>query len=247
MGVSQILSTKAHRPWTLSVQPWRYYQELNNAVFLHWKVPADVLRSLIPKDIQLDLFNGEAWVSVVAFTMEKLRIKRLPSVPGISDFHEINVRTYVTRDGKPGVYFLSMEAEKQLAVFISKNISGLPYRKATINRTGSERTSAYRSKNTAQVFEFDAVYEPVDQAYTSTDLDRWLVERYCLYFDKGRRLFRYDIHHLEWNIQRVQLHNLTLKYTIRNLVLGERSPDLAHFSPGIKVIAWPRLVVSKNV
>ena len=132
MSIREILSVHTHRPWELSDQPWRYYQEWNNAVFLHWEVPADLLQSLIPSSIELDLFEGKAWVSVVAFTMEKLRVKRLPSVPGISDFHEINVRTYVMRDGRPGVYFLSMEAEKQLPVFISKNVSGLPYKKATI-------------------------------------------------------------------------------------------------------------------
>ena len=90
------------------------------------------------------------------------------------------------------------------------------------------------------------MYEPVDQAYSRTDLDKWLVERYCLYFDKGNSLFRYDIHHPEWNIQRVQLHNLSLKYKIGNLVLAERSPDLAHYSAGVKVVAWPRLLVSKS-
>lgn len=244
MRINQILQNVAHRPWEISQKPWRFYQEWNNAVFLHWKVLPEIIRPLIPATVELDTFHGEAWISLVAFTMEKLRVSYLPAVPGVSNFHEINLRTYVINNNKPGVYFLSIEAQKRLAVFIAKSISGLPYRKALIKRNNAGKTNTCSSINSVKGVMLDSLYEADDQEYEKTALDKWLVERYCLYFDKNDKLFRYDIHHLQWEIRKVELKHLSLQYKTGDLVLKERRPDLFHFSPGVKVLAWPRKIVS---
>jgi len=244
MRITQILQNVAHRPWEISHKPWRFYQEWNNAVFLHWKVSPEVIHPLIPSTVKLDTFRGEAWVSLVAFTMEKLRVSYLPAVPGISNFHEINLRTYVTRDNKPGVYFLSIEAQKLLAVLIAKNISGLPYKKALIKRDNKGKASRYSSVNAIKGFVLDSIYEAGEQEYERAPLDKWLVERYCLYLDRHERLFRYDIHHLQWEIRKIDVKHLNLQYKVGDLVIKEKQPDLSHFSPGVKVLAWPRISVS---
>lgn len=243
MRINQILQSVAHRPWEISSKPWRFYQEWNNAVFLHWKVPAEVIRPLIPRTTELDTFQGEAWVSLVAFTMEKLRVSYLPAVPGISNFHEINLRTYITRDNKPGVYFLSIEAQKLLAVFLAKNISGLPYKKSLIKRSSNGMANTYSSINSVKGFSLESTFETNEGEYERTALDKWLVERYCLYLDRNDKLFRYDIHHLQWEIKKIELKHLKLQYKAGDLVLKEKQPDFSHFSPGVRVLAWPRKAI----
>src|SRR5690606_33910061 len=124
-----------HRPWNLPSGNWKYYQEWNDGIFLHWQVDYNELKKLVPDDLEIDLFDGKPWVSLVAFTMEKIRPKNLPAFPPISDFHEINIRTYVKLNNKTGVYFLSIEGGKKLSCIMAKGISELPYRFSNIKRT----------------------------------------------------------------------------------------------------------------
>ncbi len=125
---NKLLDIIHHRPtWQVPGERWVWYQEWNRALFFHWKVDPEILKSFIPEGIQLDVYNNTAWVSLVAFTMEKIRPRYLPSVSLISDFHEINLRTYVTDGEHHGVYFLSIEAQKQLSAILSRRLSGLPY------------------------------------------------------------------------------------------------------------------------
>ena len=95
MTIKEILNSTAHRPWEIPKESWKYYQEWNRAIFLHWEVELSELQKWVPKELEIDLFEGKAWVSVVAFTMEKIRPKNLPPFSLISNFEEINIRTYV--------------------------------------------------------------------------------------------------------------------------------------------------------
>lgn len=85
MTISSILTQTEHRPWNLPKGAWSYYQEWNNAIFLHWKVDAAHLRKWVPEMLELDTYEGEAWVSVVIFTMEGIRPSYLPSLSMISN------------------------------------------------------------------------------------------------------------------------------------------------------------------
>jgi len=143
MGIKEILNTTEHRPWKIPSDTWKFYQEWNNAIFLHWEVELSDLEKFVPKELEIDLYQGKPWISVVAFTMEKIRPKNLPAFPPISNFEEINVRTYVKSNNKTGVYFLSMEGGKKLSCKISKSISELPYRYSKIKRM----QNSYRSYN----------------------------------------------------------------------------------------------------
>ncbi|MES2629158.1 MAG: DUF2071 domain-containing protein [Bacteroidota bacterium] len=236
-----ILKEIVHRPWELPSGEWRYYQEWNDALFLHWRIPAEILQKLLPEGLELDLFEGEAWVSVVAFTMEKIRPRFLPALSLISDFHEINVRTYVKHKEKSGVYFISMEGQKLLSVLVSKALSGLPYQRANISRKLHNGLSSYSSVNNRKQFRLEAEYDVLPDEYQPTALDKWLVERYCLFVDIGNELFCYEIHHLPWKIAKVKLEYLKLDYKIGDLAIGKAAPELTHFSEGVEVLAWEKV------
>ena len=235
-NISNILSDTSHRPFELPIGQWKYYQEWNNALFLHWTIPFDILRKYVPEQLHIDSYGGNYYISLVAFTMQKIRPKYLPAIKLISDFHEINLRTYIDNGNKKGVYFLNIEAEKYLSAFVAKHLSGLPYEKSIIKR--NDKT--YNSKNAIKNFVLNAEFEIKEKLLNKSDLDKWLTERYCLYLDVNRKIFRYDIHHKEWELKNVLIKNLQMDYKIGDLNLSNKRPDLAHYSHGVKVLAWDR-------
>jgi uncharacterized protein YqjF (DUF2071 family) len=235
-GIKDIIADTLHRPFPIPNGRWRYYQEWNNVLFLHWKVPVEILRDLVPSKFQLDQFEGNCYVSLVAFTMEKIRPRGLPAVGFVSKFGEVNLRTYIDNDNKKGVYFLSMEAEKFISGFIAKSVSGLPYKKSMIK----QGDNSYQSTNTQKGFHLNAAFDIKETLTHKSELDKWLTERYCLYFDYRNRFYRYDVHHKEWEIKKVELKQLSLSYTVGHLRLTEKDPWLAHYSPGVKVLAWEK-------
>jgi uncharacterized protein YqjF (DUF2071 family) len=168
--------------------------------------------------------------------MQKIRPKYLPAIKFISDFHEVNLRTYIDNGNKKGVYFLNIEAEKHLSVFVARRLSGLPYEKSIINR--SDKT--YNSKNAIKNFVLDIEFEAKEKLLNKSGLDKWLTERYCLYLKVNEKIFRYHIHHKEWELKNVVIKKLNLDYKIGDLNLLNNRPDLAHYSDGAKVLAWNR-------
>jgi uncharacterized protein YqjF (DUF2071 family) len=234
--INDILSHTSHRPFAIPAGRWQYYQEWNNALFLHWKVPFDSLRNCVPAKFNIDTFNGDCYVSLVAFTMQNIRPRNMPSVKFISDFHEINLRTYINNDNKKGVYFLNIEAEKYLSACIAKALSGLPYEKADIKRSDKNYHALNSTKNFRLYTEF-AIGEKLSK---KADLDTWLTERYCLYLSRHDRTYRHDIHHKEWEIKNVDIKQLALYYKIDNIILSDLQPDLVHYSDGVKVLAWQK-------
>lgn len=234
--IEEILKEVSHRPFEIPKGNWAYYQEWNRALFLHWVVPFEQLRKCVPTNLNLDTFDGNCYISLVAFTMEKIRPKFLPAIGCVSNFDEINIRTYVEKDDKKGVYFLNIEAAKTISVLIAKVISGLPYEKAKINRT----EKSYYSNNLKKGFNLTSEFEINEVVNNKTELDKWLTERYCLYNDLKRELYRYDIHHKEWEIKKINIKNLSVNYKIGEIDLNNREPNLTHYSEGITVIAWKR-------
>jgi uncharacterized protein YqjF (DUF2071 family) len=222
-----------YRSWKIPEEDWAYYQEWNKSVFMHWEVDYNDLQELVPAGLELDSFDGKYWVSIVAFTMEKIRPAYLPPFAPISNFDEINVRTYVIRDGKPGVYFINIEAGKYLSAFLSRMLSSLPYEKSQISR-GDD---FYRSNNPNKGFRLDLDYEIGPTISRKSPLDLWLTERYALYLEKDGGIYGYEIQHQEWDLKEVQIDNLEIYYSIGNLIFDSK-PDLCQYSPGVKVLAW---------
>ena len=233
MSIDEILKKTEHRPWNLPVENWKYYQEWNNVIFLHWQVELAELKKFVPKELEVDLFEEKPWISLVAFTMEKIRLKILPAFPPISDFDEINIRTYVKFNNKAGVYFLSIEGGKLASCKIAKGISKLPYRYSKIKR----RNGIYQSANREFNDHLNIEFELGKMTTQKTKLDKWLTERYALFQEANDSINEFDIHHLEWPIQEINLKNLTVNYPrFRNLI--NNNPELTHYSNGVQVIAW---------
>jgi uncharacterized protein len=233
MTIPELLSNTGHRPWNSPTGSWSYYQEWNNAVFLHWEVDLQELRKFVPPGLEIDLFDGKPWVSVVAFDMERLRPRYLPSLPLISDFHEINVRTYVKLNGKTGVTFLSIEAAKAISCKIANVLSGLPYRYSKMSRNRASITSENAKLGERLTIECEVGSELKEKS----DLDKWLTERYALFQHHGSSINQFEIHHLEWPIQKLDIGEIDLDYPrFKNMI--RPVPDLVHYSPGVQVVAW---------
>ncbi|MGQ3013406.1 MAG: YqjF family protein [Flavobacteriales bacterium] len=239
----EILEAQAHRPWPLPAGRWSYYQEWNRVLFLHWKVAPELLQPHLPAGLPADLYEGQAWVSLVAFTMEHIRPRLLPAFSFISDFHEINLRTYVTHKNKPGVYFLNIEAGKALSAQVSRALSGLPYEKSEIVRKTDATRHIHRSVFQRKGFYLNADLQLRGTQESRTALDSWLTERYCLYQEQNGRLYSYDIHHAEWPLRRIEISDIQLDYHIGALHF-QYPADLVHYSDGVQVLAWGQKNVS---
>jgi uncharacterized protein YqjF (DUF2071 family) len=222
----------------------------HDLLFLHWPVRPEIIRPLIPEGLELDLFDGSAWVGVVPFRMTGVRPRYFPRFAGLA-FPEINVRTYVWSPGRSGVWFFSLDATNRLAVRTARARYGLPYYNARMNVRLERGTVHYRSirvdKRSARA-EFHASYKPAGEVYRSAPgtLDRWLTDRYCLYaIDRHGRLGYADIHHLPWPLQPAEAE---LRINTMTEPLGIRLPDtapLAHFARRLDVIAWRVVPVGK--
>lgn len=241
MNNSQILQTSNHRPYPLPNGSWSYYQEWNKVIFLHWTIPFDLLRAAVPKQLEIDNYEGKCFISLVPFSMERIRPRLLPPFAPISNFHEINLRTYVIQNGKPGVYFLSIEASKRLSAFISKSLSGLPYEYTQMHRSNSSYIAITKPPIPSLEIEFE-VQNPI---INKTPLETWLTERYCLYTYFKRKLHRYDIHHAPWVLHQIKIEKLNLDYSIDTFRLQEHAMHSCHYSPGIQVIAWHKHLITE--
>lgn len=239
-SIKELLQNTAHRPWNVPQKRFSYYQEWNRALFFHWKVDAEALQKYLPNNLELDLFEGSAWISLVAFTMEKIRPRLLPAVSLLSNFDEINLRTYVVKNGKQGVYFLNIEAGKKLSADVARFLSGLPYEFSMMRRNN---TNFYQAQFDKKGFRFKARYRVGKPLTEKSDLDVFLTERYCLYTNAKDQLFRYEIQHLPWEIHQLWVSELETQYQIGTINLS-RLPDKMHYSQGVQVVAWGKEEIS---
>lgn len=236
MRIQEILQITKHRPWEIPTESWKFYQEWNNAIFLHYQVDLTELKKFVPKELEIDLFNGKPWISIVAFTMEKIRPKNFPYFPPISDFHEINIRTYVMSNNKTGVYFLSIEGGNSFSCKVAKGISELPYRYSKIKRTDH----IYQSQNSEFKDKLNIEFKIGKKLIQKTELDKWLTERYALFQDTDESINEFEIHHLEWPISEIELQKLEFNYP-RFEKLINKKPNRIHYSRGVKVLAWGKI------
>jgi uncharacterized protein YqjF (DUF2071 family) len=208
--------------------------------FFHWPVAADLVRAQLPEGLELDCYEGEAWISVVPFRMQDVMLRGLPAMPGISAFPEINVRTYVVKDGKPGVWFFSLDANNALAVWAARKFFHLPYFMATMSCSGSEEI-AYASTRQKDGAAFAARYRPAGSPLTLPrgGVEEWLSERYCLYACNAKgRIFRGEVHHARWSIQPIEFE---IEQNSVAMPFGfelDTKPVLAHFSRHLDVRVW---------
>ena len=201
------LEETAHRPWPLPRDPWLMGQTWEDLLFLHWRVPAPTLRTLVSPHLDIDQHDGSAWLGITPFRVAALRLRGLLPLPGISSFLELNVRTYVTDGTKPGIWFFSLDAASRLAVEAARSGYKLPYFHAQMHTARVGEWIAYESARAATAgVAFAARYRPVGEEFLAEpgSLEEFLVERYCLYTEHAGRLRRAEIHHRPWTARRAE-------------------------------------------
>jgi uncharacterized protein YqjF (DUF2071 family) len=211
----------------------------HDLLFLHWPVRPQLIRCLIPSTLELDTFDGWAWVGIVAFHMTGVRPRYLPLSFA---FPEMNVRTYVKAPGRSGVWFFSLDAMSWMAVRVAR-LFGLPYYDAqmTVDLRDAVDYKSVRLHNGASVG-FDVSYRPTSPVYRTVagTLDHWLTERYCLYGAKKPQQVVYgDIHHVPWPLQHAEAE---VRVNTMMQPIGIELPDLkpiSHFARYQEVVAWP--------
>lgn len=238
----RLLSQIEHRPIPLPKRPWIMLQRWHDLLFAHWEIPAEHLRRLVPSELELDLFQGRAYVAVAPFHMTGIRARFLPALPGLSCFPELNVRTYVRHQNLPGVYFFSLDAGHLPAVWGARIGYALPYFHAAMsvrNASGQIEYSSSRLQNPRPA-EFRGRYWPISEPRPrdKNSLEYFLTERYCLYAVRRKRVFRGYIHHLPWPLQdaaaEIELNTMAQASGIE----VPHTKPLLHFSRFLEVLIW---------
>jgi uncharacterized protein YqjF (DUF2071 family) len=232
------------RPYPPPESPWVQEQVWNDLLFAHWPIPPEVLRPLVPAVLPLDTFDGRAWLGIVPFWMSGVRPRGARGPLRLPDFPELNVRTYVTVDGKPGVYFFSLDAGNRLAVHAARSFYHLPYvhaRMTTGWHDGWVTYASHRIERGVPQAELIGRYRPDGDVFfaEASSLEYFLTARYCLYaVDRINRIYRAEIDHAPWPLQ-VAEAELELNTMTRPLGLALPDvPPLLHFARRMEMVGW---------
>jgi uncharacterized protein YqjF (DUF2071 family) len=254
--LDRISPTRPPGGWPVMRQNWRAL------LFLHWAFDPAVVRPLIPAELELDLFEGTAYVGLVPFTMTVVRPVGLPAVRGLSDFHETNVRTYVHFQGKdPGVWFFSLDAANRVAVRLARGLFHLPYHHARmfLGREGPDPSAGagpspilyagvrrWPGPLPASYLIRGVVTGPVQPARAGT-LEHFLAERYLLYARRHDRLYQGRVHHLPYPLQGASVLSLDENLMAAAGLRRPAAPPLAHFAQGVDVKVYPLRLVQRSL
>jgi len=239
-----------HRPWPLPRTPWLQAQGWRRLLFAHWPIDPAALRALVPPQLALDSYAGQTWIGIVPFYLAGLRGRGLPALPGLSSFPEVNVRTYVTLEDRPGVFFFSLDAGNPAAVAGGRWLH-LPYFYAWMDVGGRGDAVDYASRRLAPRplrVHFRGRYRPVGPVYNPLpgSLDYFLTERYCLYtVDRAGAVARLEVHHPPWPLQPAEAE---IEQNSLTAPIGLPLPDVApllHYAASQDMVAfWPRAVAA---
>ncbi|HEX6702902.1 MAG TPA: DUF2071 domain-containing protein [Gaiellaceae bacterium] len=241
---SAALADTAHRPWPLPARRWLMAQTLKDALFAHWPVDEEEVRPLVPDALELQTFAGSAWLGIAAFRVTALRLRGTLPVPRLSSFLQLNVRTYVTAGGKPGIWFFSLDTESLFAVQAARRAYGLPFHQARMSASSHDDWIEYESTRVEPLdrpFVFSGRCRPhgVDCAVGPGSLEEFLTERYCLYAsDRRGAVRRAEIHRGPWRLQKTDVEIELNTMTPPGVRLPDEAP-LAHFAAEQDVVIWP--------
>ncbi len=244
----------SYRPRPLPSGRWALTQRWNDVLFAHWPVPAARVAALIPAGLQVDTFQGSAWLGVVPFWMDRIKVRGVPPIVGARSFPELNLRTYVRdpRTGAAGVYSLSLDASNLLAVAVGRTFYNLPYHWSDIHleqRTEREFVFQSRRRLRREPMEFKARYRGLGPTRKLAEmhpgsLEYFLTERYCLFTsDRAGRPIRANVHHVPWPLEDaeadIERNDLAAAFGI---TLPDEKPVL-HYSRRLAVYIWPAELV----
>jgi uncharacterized protein YqjF (DUF2071 family) len=223
----------------------------HDLLFLHWPVSPSLVRPLIPEGLELDTFDGSAWIGIICLQANGVRPRYLPALAAMA-FPELSVRTYVWSPGRSGVWFLSLDAANRVAVRAARLSYRLPYYDARITVQRDQSGTDFRSTRvvkTGPAAEFHAVYTPAGTVYRSAPetLDRWVTDRYCLYgVNRSGRLGYIEIHHAPWPLQKAEI-DLRVNTMMHPLGIElPHTPPVAHFAGYLEVFSWPFVPVEER-
>jgi uncharacterized protein YqjF (DUF2071 family) len=213
-------------------------QTWDDLLFAHYRVPVGQLREHVPEGLELQEHSGSGWLGVTPLAITGLRARGTFPLPLVSSFLELNVRTYVTRDDKPGIWFFSLDASSQLAVEAARRLYRLPYFRADISLRRSSGEIVYDcSRREGKAF--SGAYRATGEVSPGEagSLEHFLTERYCLYAEHEGSLFRAEIHHRPWPLQPAEAR-IGLN-TMPPVDLELRGEPLLHYSARQDVVIWP--------
>jgi hypothetical protein len=233
-------------------------QSWHDLLFAHWRIDVadlSMLHPQIPTPLDIDTFQGQAWIGVVPFRMPGVRLRATPALPTLSAFPELNVRTYVTHGGKPGVWFFSLDAANAIAVSVARAWFHLPYFNARMsceNRNGWIEYSSERTHRVAPKANLRMRYRPTGEIFRAQlgTLEHFLTERYCLYAANAKgKISRGEIQHAPWPLQQAEAEFQNNTMIEAAVELGAPAPlspgspphpnsPLLHFSARQDVVVW---------
>lgn len=234
----------SYRPYPAPAGPPTMYQSWHDLLFMHWRVPVAVLRRKIPDALAIDTFDGDAWLAVVPFRMSGIHPRGLFSVPWLSAFAELNVRTYVSADGRPGVWFFSLDAANPLAVWLARTWFKLPYLNARMRcderPDGGISYLSTRTHRGAPAADLRMRYTPQGQPFEAApgSLEYFLTARYCLYTAHDDAVYRGEIDHAPWPLQTARAEiDLNTMAAAHGIDLPPAAPHVL-FARDIDVRVW---------
>ena len=228
----------------LPALPFVMHQCWEQLLFLHWSFDPTLIQASMPPGLTVDVFDGKAWVAIVPFLMRKIRPRFSPAVPGVSNFLETNLRTYVyDEQGRPGVWFYSLECNQPLAVWVARTGFYLPYQHASMTAVqGPDQRMIYTSqrRGDAQVSRFEyQLRSRVGEAEPGS-LEFFLAERYALFSKTPRGLRLGRVHHRPYPVAQAEVSSWdTRLFTLNGLPEPGRPPDHIMGSEGVQVRVFP--------
>ncbi len=229
-------------------------QRWNDLLFAHWPLPAATLAALLPEGLQVDTFQGSAWLGVAPFWIDRIKVRGVPLAARAMSFPALSLRTYVRdqRTGTPGVYFFSMDAGSLLAVAAARTFYHLPYHWADMRmEQRSEREFAFYSSrrlNRRKVV-FKARYRGLGPTQKLAEgragtLEHFLLERHCLFTrNRAGEPIRANIHTAPWPLEEAeaQIEQNDLAKTL-GIELPHQEPVL-HYARRMAIYVWPAELV----
>jgi uncharacterized protein YqjF (DUF2071 family) len=218
-------------------------QRWERLAFLHWRWDAEAIQRTLPPGLFVDTFQGDAWLAIVPFFMRGVRPRFCPSVPGVSNFLELNVRTYVHDEhGRAGVWFYSLDCDQALAVWTARTFFHLPYQHARMQASISDGWIDYTCHRRGEAAESRFRYQLGDETHPAEpgSLEFFLAERYLLFSQTPRGIRCGQVHHTPYPLADVKLETWSLEPLVEaGFADPKRPPDHVIGSPGVDVRVYP--------
>jgi len=244
----------SHRPRPLPPGRWAITQRWNDLLFAHWPLAPALIAPLLPEWLEVDNYQGKAWLGAVPFWLDRIKIRGVPAVPGARSFPDLNLRTYVRDNitGTPGIYCFSLDASNLLAVGVARLFYHLPYHWAEMSlEQRSEREFAFYSRRrfTDRPVIFKARYRGLGPTrrlaeIRSGSLEHFLTERSCLFLsDRAGQPVRASLHYIPWPLEDAEAE---IERNDLAAAIGIELPAMApvlHYSRRLAVYIWPAELV----